>query len=164
MQLAGEESGDRLGVGAQALDPGGDGLVIVARLLLGGAQAAPVQYHLKGADDLRNVRLQAIERSSERLPERSPTGKAAPAGVSVLPLLAHGLGRATARARRVLGISRSRHIFLQAIRPYPIAAPRLMPTLDRARGRDGRSPPSAWATPSAATIPLRSPPEDTAHP
>jgi hypothetical protein len=42
---------------------------IVPRLLLGGAQAAPMQHHLECADDLQDIRLQAIERGSERRPE-----------------------------------------------------------------------------------------------
>jgi hypothetical protein len=43
VQLAGEKIGDRLGVVAQALDAGRDRFLILARLLLGGAQATSIE-------------------------------------------------------------------------------------------------------------------------
>jgi hypothetical protein len=69
MQLPREDLGDRRGVVAQAHDPAGDCLVIMPRLLLGGAQAAPVHDDLESADDLGEACFQAVERGAERRAE-----------------------------------------------------------------------------------------------
>jgi hypothetical protein len=99
-----KEIGERLGVVAQALNPGGDGLIILTRLFLGGTQALAMQHHLKGADDLRGVRLQAIKRSAERLPKRPAAGKTTPSRAAALAPLARGLGGTTACAPGILRI------------------------------------------------------------
>src|SRR5262249_13774404 len=114
-EVAREQLGYRLGVLPRALDPRGDRLVTVARLLLRGTQAPTMQHHPNRADDLRDIRLPTIQGSPQGLAERSTTGEATPPRPSVPPSCADDVGRLTARAgwiprvagppRRVLLIS-----------------------------------------------------------
>src|SRR4051794_24246998 len=109
LQVADEDGGERLGVGGGQPQPAPDRLILVARDLLGRAQAAAPQDDQQRPRHLLGRRLQPVERRPGRRPERAAAAGAHPAlPAAHVPIAIRAVYPATRTAGR-LGIGWTGH-------------------------------------------------------